>query len=81
MSSKAAEDRTEYYRCAAKVKKKSEKLQRNSWKNFVTFLEHDTYKLRPKVYKIIHRIDTNYNKKVRLPKIKIEHTKKYFEEL
>lgn len=37
--------------------------------------------LRPKVYKIIRRIDTNYNEKVRLPKIKIEDMIKYFGEL
>ena len=81
MSTKSEVDGEEYRKQSAKVKRKSRKLQRESWENFITFLEHDTYKLRPKVYKIIRRIDTNFNERVGLPKIKINDAKEYFEEL
>ncbi|HYS62000.1 MAG TPA: reverse transcriptase family protein [Gemmatimonadales bacterium] len=81
MGSKKEADRLEYQELSARVKRKSRRLQRDSWDNFVTFLEHDTYKLRPKVYRIIRRIDTNFNEGVRLPKIKLEEAKEYFQEL
>ena len=81
MSSKSEVHGEEYGKQSSKVKKNSRKLQRESWENFITFLEHDTYKLRPKVYKIIRRIGTNFNERVGLPKIKINNAKEYFEEL
>ena len=81
MRSKKEEDKSEYNRTAALAKRKARKLKRDSWEKFISYLEHDTYKLRPKVYKILRRMDTNFTERVRLPKVNAAEAVKYFTEL
>lgn len=75
------EDRLEYKRRSAMVKRKSRKIQRESWENFTSYLEQETYKLRPKVYKIIRRIDSNFNERIQLPKLDMEEAKTFYRDL
>lgn len=81
MSSRKVEDKVEYNKRSALVKRKARELQRESWDNFTTFLEQETYKLRPKTYKIIRRIDSNFNERVQLPKLRLEDAKAYYTNL
>jgi hypothetical protein len=78
MSTKKVEDRAEYNRRAALVKRKARKLKRESWERFVSHLEHETHKLRPKTYKILRRMDTNFTERVRLPKVDVAEAMDYF---
>jgi len=58
----------EFQRKQAIAKRKTRQLKRRSWENFVANMENDVYKLRPKTYKIIRRLDANFTAKIRLPK-------------
>lgn len=81
MSSKKLEDKIEYNRRSAIAKKKSRQIQRENWDNFTTFLEQETYKLRPKTYKVIRRIDSNFNERVQLPKLELKEAEKFYQNL
>lgn len=81
MSLKKAKDKIEYNRKAALVKRKSRKLQRESWNTFVLHLEEETYKLRSKTYKILKRINADFNEKLYLPKLKMEDFVEYYNNL
>jgi hypothetical protein len=81
MSSKKEEDKIAYNRKAAMVKKKSRELQRESWNKFISHLEEETYKLRPKTYKILRRMNADFNEKIYLPKLKMDEAEKYYKNL
>ena len=81
MSSNKPEDREEYKGRAALVERKSRQMQRKSWNQFTEFLEQETYKLQPKIYKIIRRIDANFNEQIQLPKLKLEEAKIFYRDL
>lgn len=81
MKTKKQEDLIEFRRQQALAKRKIRQLKRKSWENFVANLEHDVYKLRPKTYKIIRRLDANFTEKIRLPKVEAKEAVKYFTDL
>ena len=81
MNTKKMEDKVEYNRKAALAKRKSRELQRNSWDDFVANLEQEVYKVRPRAYKILRRIRSDFNERVNLPKLQMKDAEKYFSEL
>jgi hypothetical protein len=66
LNSKKLEDKLEYKRNTALVKIEVRRRQRLSWFKFVTNLEHDTYRTRPKVYKILKQISKDVKDTARI---------------
>ena len=66
LSSQKLEDKIEYKRKTAIAKREVRKRKRESWSKFVTNLEHDTYKTKPKIYKILKSISNDIKETVNI---------------
>jgi hypothetical protein len=71
LSTGTLEDQIEYKRCRAIVKKTVHKNKRETWNNFVSKLENDVTKPRPKTYKIFRALNNDVVEHVKLNPIKL----------
>jgi hypothetical protein len=60
------EDKLEYKRKTALVKREVKRRQKLSWDKFVTNLEHETYRTQTKVYKILKQISKDVKETARI---------------
>lgn len=57
LNTKTIEDKMNYKRLTAIVKRESRKRKRLSWEKFVSNIEHDLYRIRPNSYKILKHLN------------------------
>jgi hypothetical protein len=66
LPSQKLEDKLEYKRNTALAKREVRRRQRLSWDNFITNLEHETYRTQPKVYRILKHISEDVKETARI---------------
>jgi len=83
MNSKKLEDKLEYKRNTALAKREVRRRQRLSWDNFVTNLEHETYRTQPRVYKILKQISKDVKETARIGQGSVDENVflRYYEKL
>jgi hypothetical protein len=81
LSTGSIEDEIEYKRCRAVAKREVRKNKREMWNTFVSRLENDVSKPRPKTYKIIRMLKNDTREQVKINPIKKEPWLQYFQDL
>jgi hypothetical protein len=70
LSTGSTEDEIKYKRCRAVAKREVRKNKRETWNTFVSRLENDVSKPRPKTYKIIRMLRNYTREQVKINPIK-----------